>query len=110
MDAWVRGAELAQGRNDQEYFRDMFNDRGMLKPEAEGNIVAPRNLSQPMLRIVPPCALQSAGGLEWDPKYKRPFWEGAYARGDFVVHFFGRPDKLEQMRVAAKGSLKFFSR
>jgi len=91
MDAWARGAELAQGRNDQEYFRDMFNDRGMLKPEAEGNIVVPRNLSQPMLRIVPPCALQSAGGLEWDPKYKRPFWEGAYARGDFVVHFLAVP-------------------
>jgi hypothetical protein len=50
------------------------------------------------------------GGLEAHAHLKwRPFMEGTYARGDFALHFFERPDKLEQMRIASKGSLSFWS-
>lgn len=124
--AWVRGATegLARGQNDQDYFRRMFDMGvvttagaaasairvGVLKDGAENFADgASYSASSPTIRVVPPCALQSLGGLEWDDKRGRPYWEGAHVGGDFIVHFFGRPDKLEQMKIAASGSLTFFS-
>ena len=67
-------------------------------------------VSRPRMKIVRQCAMQSGGGLERSRDGLWPRFEGTYARGDFAVHFFGRPDKLEQMRIVESGSIGFLSR
>ena len=51
------------------------------------------------------------GGLELEQSQDGlwPFFEGTYARGGVAVHFFGRPDKLEQIRVVESGLIGFLS-
>jgi hypothetical protein len=100
INAWAEGITKHKSTlTDQDYLRSIFDDKGLLR----------KNNSTASLKLLLQCALQSTGGLEQGSGLW-PFMEGTYARGDFCVHFFGRPDKLEQMRIASKGSLAFFSR
>ena len=100
INAWAEGITKHKSTlTDQDYLRSIFDDKGLLR----------KNNSTASLKLLRQCALQSTGGLE-QGSGRWPFMEGTYARGDFCVHFFGRPDKLEQMRIASKGSLAFFSR
>ena len=128
IEAWARGAWDGL-RHDQPYFNGLFDDEGQLKPwrkqkPNENGIVADKGRAKnnststssssslsplPRYKLVPPCALQSGGGIEWSPKHKRVYAEGIHARGDFAVHFYGRPDKAEQVQIAARGSYGFIS-
>ena len=92
--------------NDQSYFRLMFREDGYLKQE----YLKSSESLRPRIKIVRQCALQSGGGLESKPGRLCPHFEGRYAYGDFAVHFYGRPDKLAQMKIAERGSLDFWSR
>lgn len=92
--------------NDQSYFRLMFREDGYLKQE----YLKSSESLRPRIKIVRQCALQSGGGLESKPGRLWPHFEGTYAYGDFAVHFYGRPDKLAQMKIAETGSLDFWSR
>lgn len=100
INTWVEGITKHKTvLMDQDYLRSIFDDKGVLR----------KKNSTASLKVLRQCALQSTGGLE-QGSGRLPFTEGTYARGDFCVHFFGRPDKQEQMRIASKGSLAFFSR
>jgi hypothetical protein len=110
MDLWATG-HLTDAWSDQAYFRTIFDAESR---KLKVNETWPGNVTVsvdpvPRFRVVRPCALQSGGGLEYSNVRGRPYWEGFYARGDFAVHFFGRPDKLNMMRMAERGSLGFFS-
>ena len=108
VDAWAGGYN--NGRvDDQDYLIGMFDGEGSLKKEyskSEQNNERPR----PKLQITRPCSLNSGGGIETPKGHWMPYFEGVYVKGDFAVHFFGRKDKLEQMKSVDDGGLGFFSR
>jgi hypothetical protein len=118
--AWTSNAKAMTMTNDQDYLAQLFNkdtgylcDRFMPKigfttNDSVANISG--KVSRPRMKIVRQCAMQSGGGLERSRDGLWPNFEGTYARGDFAVHFFGRPDKLEQMRIVESGSIGFLSR
>lgn len=104
MRAWARGATESDIKSDQRYLRSLFDKEGVLL----SNYSTDNLIDSTRYHIAEPCALMAGGGLEWSARQHRPFWEGMFARGDFVVHFWGRANKLEMMRLAASGSLGFF--
>jgi hypothetical protein len=115
VNAWAEGHRSASTvMNDQDYLTHMFDNGGYIKEEyipvdRDGG-VSGRNGTRPRMKIVTQCSMQSGGGLERRHGSLWPHFDGTYARGDFIVHFFGRPDKLEQMRLVEEGSLGFWSR
>ena len=107
LDVWATGKDT-QGWSDQAYFHGMFDENQELRREGTWPGGLKVNLTA-SYRLVKPCALQCCSGLEQSHTRKRPYTEGFFAKGDFAVHFFGKRDKLKYMRMAAKGSLGFFS-
>lgn len=118
-DGWFSDPKASERTTDQAFLAEMFDPESGIMREK----YATRSISnstngtangteavRPRMKVVKQCALAAGGGIEVDPETKMPFVEGAYARGDFAVHFFGRPDKLEQMRIVDEGSLGFLSR
>ena len=109
MNAWTEG--YASGKDDQTYLWSIFDDDGYLKENTPSNDNHNANNSLvPRMKLVRPCALNAGGGVESKRGKWWPYFDGVYCRGDFAVHFFGRPDKLTQMKDADRGSLGFFSR
>ena len=106
MEAWIDGRDA--GIDDQSYLWTMFDADGYLKTQRKNTKNDDSRV--PMMKLVRPCSLNSGGGIE---RKRGSFWlyfEGVYCKGDFAVHFFGRPDKLVQMKDAYRGSLGFISR
>ncbi|KAL7460442.1 hypothetical protein ACHAXS_000894 [Conticribra weissflogii] len=66
--------------------------------------------TRPKLQILRMCALAPGGGMERIGKTYKLYWDGTYATNNFAVHFFARPDKLDQMKKANSGLISFFSR
>ena len=109
MNAWTEG--YASGKDDQTYLWSIFDDDGYLKENTPSNDNHNANNSLvPRMKLVRPCALNAGGGVESKRGKWWPYFDGVYCSGDFAVHFFGRPDKLTQMKDADRGSLGFFSR
>jgi hypothetical protein len=109
MNAWTEG--YASGKDDQSYLWTIFDDDGYLKQTTSSNESNHTKKSfVPRMKLVRPCALNSGGGIERKRGKWWPYFEGVYCKGDFAVHFFGRPDKLVQMKDADRGSLGFISR
>mmetsp|Transcript_22041 Transcript_22041/g.47933 ORF Transcript_22041/g.47933 Transcript_22041/m.47933 type:complete len:402 (-) Transcript_22041:504-1709(-) len=115
IEAWAEGAWTGL-KHDQPYFNNLFDDNGYLKPwrsEGKGGGNTSTTLVssgiQPRYKLVPPCALQSGGGIEWSTFHGRIYAEGFHAKGDFAVHFYGRPDKVQQMEIASDTSMGFIS-
>lgn len=115
VQAWAAGATASTIKSDQTYLKSLFDSNQLLKPqywppsEKQQDHVNDDQDSTISYALAPPCALMTGGGLEWSEQYKRPYWEGFHARGDFCVHFWGRPDKLKQLRIVHKGSLGLLS-
>ena len=110
MESWMEGRD--SGMDDQSYFWTMFDDDGFLKKGMKSKDATTIDDASvvPRMKLVRPCSLNSGGGIE---RKRGSFWfyfEGVYCKGDFAVHFFGRPDKLVQMKDASTGSLGFISR
>jgi hypothetical protein len=119
IDVWATGV-VTFLRSDQTLFRGMFGEKNQELKIDEfpgGLIVANKNnkdssmlvANPPRYKIVPPCKLQSCGGLEYSSTLRRPYTEGFYVPGDFAVHFFGKRDKLALMKMATEGNVGFFS-
>lgn len=108
MNAWTEGH--ASGKNDQSYLWTLFDDDGYLKQTQSNDSNNTTYSFVPRMKLVRPCALNSGGGIERKQGKWWPYFEGVYCKGDFAVHFFGRPDKLAQMKDAERGSLGFISR
>ena len=101
IDKWLEGPitlPWPEPPGNQQYLKQIIDQQGRLISDSSVRV-----------KMNPGCALQSGGGLEWSSKYHKTYFEGAYGRGDFAVHFFGRHDKVEQMKTALSGSLAFFS-
>ena len=118
--AWISNVTAMTTMNDQDYLAQLFDkDTGYLCEKfmprigftVYGSVTnTSGTVPRPRMKIIRQCAMQSGGGLERSQDGLWPHFEGTYARGDFAVHFFGRPDKLEQMKIVESGSLGFFSR
>jgi len=119
-DGWFSEPKASERTTDQAFLAEMFDpESGIMREKyatrsisnsTNGTAANGTEAVRPRMKVVKQCALAAGGGIEVDPETKMPFVEGAYARGDFAVHFFGRPDKLEQMRIVDEGSLGFLSR
>ena len=113
MQAWSDGAWENRGtiKRDQPYFNGLWKEQILLRTNASSSSALTEESSStpPRLHLVPPCALQSVGGLEWSESLRRPYFENFFASGDFAVHFAGRPDKVRQMEIAVEGSMGFLS-
>ena len=110
MESWMEGRD--SGMDDQSYFWTMFDDDGYLKKgmtKSQDATTIDQSII-PRMKLVRPCSLNSGGGIERKRGSYWLYFEGVYCKGDFAVHFFGRPDKLVQMKDAYRGSLGFISR
>ena len=112
LEAWAAADSDAMARmTDQDYLALMFDDDSgqLLERYMPKESIDNSNSRRPRMKIIRQCALQSGGGIEQAKGSFWPYFEGTFVRGDFTVHFFGRPNKLEQMKLASRGSIGFFS-
>jgi len=107
VESWTADSEAMERTTDQAYLDEMFDEETGYLLDTYATKVSSR---RPRMKIIRQCALQSAGGIEQSRGSALPYFEGTYARGDFAVHSFGRPNKLEQMEIVSEGSIGFFSR
>jgi hypothetical protein len=94
MDGWLSDPKAGEKMNDQAFLAGMLDlETGLMKEQyvTSNNGTNDATVAvRPRMKMVRQCALAAGGGIEVDPKTKMPFVEGAYAKGDFAVHFFGR--------------------
>eukprot|EP00569_Conticribra_weissflogii_P010941 CAMPEP_0171384106 /NCGR_PEP_ID=MMETSP0879-20121228/37933_1 /TAXON_ID=67004 /ORGANISM="Thalassiosira weissflogii, Strain CCMP1336" /LENGTH=390 /DNA_ID=CAMNT_0011896311 /DNA_START=255 /DNA_END=1427 /DNA_ORIENTATION=+ len=129
LESWMElDTNLMTVESDQSYLQKMFDtpDHSLredfmvnskhaalsnISSKSTNSLSAAMNTStRPKLQILKMCALAPSGGMERIGKTYKPYWDGTYATNNFAVHFFARPDKLEQMKKANRGSITFFSR